>query len=497
VLITLRVPAHAIRTAIQWQIVAVMSLMAGATAAFGWLLIAQHRALHSRAYDLGYFDQVIWNTAHGRWFQTNFVEFNFLGEHFAPVLLVFAALYRLGGDVELVLALQAAAVGLAVLPLFRATVGLLHSATAGTLICVAYLFSPHLHEAVLSDFHPELFGIPIVFSAFALLVAQRPGAAVAAVSSLALLKEDAVLVGIGFAWLLWWRGERRYALALLGMAVVYAVAVMGLLMPHLRGDAPGLMGRYGYLGDSLLGIVRGAVTRPDVVWAQLSDDVPRRAVTHLLLATAGLPLLSPATLAALPVTVPNLLSAHGAQAGLGGHYATYPLSLTLLSALYAMRWLAHSPHLERVWLVMQLRPAVRPVLLASVLAGAQAAAWWAWSPLDHRLDPATYRVTPHTDVVQRVIAMIPADGRVSAQSNLLPHLSQRQWVKDYPRLDGVEYVILDFNTWGMWQTSFPIYERVLNSLPGHGFCHIYEEDGVHLYRHLPSCPGNPNHRGAG
>jgi uncharacterized membrane protein len=228
-----------------------------------------------------------------------------------------------------------------------------------------------------------------------------------------------------------------------------------------------------------------------VVWAQLRGDAPREAISRLLLASAGLPLVSPATLAVLPVTAPNLLSAHGEQARLGAHYATYPLAFTFVSAMCAMRWLLHTPRLARAWAVAPVHPAHRSALLAAVFIVAQGVAWWAWSPLGSRFDAATYRVTPHTEVVQRVIAMIPSDAAVSAQSNLLPHVSQRQWVRDYPRLDGVEYVIVDFNTWGMWQTTFAIYERVLDSLPAHGFCHIYEEDGVHLYRHLPSCPAIP------
>jgi hypothetical protein len=100
-------------------------------------------------------------------------------------------------------------------------------------------------------------------------------------------------------------------------------------------------------------------------------------------------------------------------------------------------------------------------------------------------------VTDHAAVAQRVMALIPLEAAVSAQSNLLPHLSRRTWVRDFPRLDGVEYVVVDFNSWGMWQTTFDIYATVYESLPSLGFCQIYEEDGLHLYQHVPQGPCPP------
>jgi len=37
---------------------------------FSYLSIAQHGSLHTHAFDLGYLDQVVWNTAHGKPFPT-------------------------------------------------------------------------------------------------------------------------------------------------------------------------------------------------------------------------------------------------------------------------------------------------------------------------------------------------------------------------------------------------------------------------------------------
>ena len=67
---------------------------------FAAFAVGRHRAYESTAYDFGFFDQVVWNTSRGDWFETSFVGYNFLGQHFEPILLVFAGLYSLGEDVH-------------------------------------------------------------------------------------------------------------------------------------------------------------------------------------------------------------------------------------------------------------------------------------------------------------------------------------------------------------------------------------------------------------
>src|SRR5947209_3883019 len=51
-------------------------------ASAGWWMAAtslgRHAAYQSNAYDLGFFDQIVWNTSQGRWFETSFVKYNFL-----------------------------------------------------------------------------------------------------------------------------------------------------------------------------------------------------------------------------------------------------------------------------------------------------------------------------------------------------------------------------------------------------------------------------------
>jgi len=65
---------------------------------FGTLSVLRHESYHSSGFDLGLFDQVLWNTVHGRPFESTMSEalpvpHSLLGDHFYIALLVLAPFY--------------------------------------------------------------------------------------------------------------------------------------------------------------------------------------------------------------------------------------------------------------------------------------------------------------------------------------------------------------------------------------------------------------------
>jgi hypothetical protein len=86
-----------------------------------------------------------------------------------------------------------------------------------------------------------------------------------------------------------------------------------------------------------------------------------------------------------------------------------------------------------------------------------------------------------------VIAVVPPDAAVSAQSGLLPHLSQRRAVWEFPRLESADYVIVDRTGWRSSQAGGAGFERTLNALPSLGYCPMLIDDGVTLYRRSGAC----------
>lgn len=463
-------------------------------AVLAWASLSQHRAYNTNAYDLSWFDQLAWNTAHGNWFRTSFQPYSFLGEHFEPVLLAFAGVYRLHAGAEELLLLQAGAVSLAAVPLYLGARRLFSSSGAALLVAAAYLLLPQIHRAVLFDFHPDLFVGLCLLSAFALLVHERIGWMLVALGAVFLLKEDAFLIVGGFAVFVWLRGHRRLALGLLVAAALCGFVVNGAIMPHLRQGYPGETSRYDYLRVAGHGYLYSALTHPALVWQHLAGADQRIGLAKLLATQALLPLAGPAVIAALPLSAAHLLSTHPQQQALDFHYAVAPALLLFLAALCSIERLIRLRALRRIWGGLPVPSARRSLVLAALLLAAAAAGSLFLSPLGLRYDAELYRQDAHTRAVGALLRRVPAGVAVSAQTGLLPHLSERADIHEFPDLGDARYVVVDARGRRSTQALAAGYDAVLAGLQQSGFCLAAEADGARLYVWQPGCIGSVSSR---
>jgi uncharacterized membrane protein len=447
----------------------------GGVAIFARFALLRYQHFESMAYDLGYFDQIIWNTAHGHFFQTSFVSYNFLGLHFEPVLLFFAALYRLGAGVESLLVVQAIFVAAAAIPLYYAVRRMTGSGPAALAIAISYLLTSSLHDALNFDFHPEMIGFFFVFLALYYLAAGRPRATIISLLPLLAVKEDMPLILAAFAVLLFIESYRRHAASLMLFAVGWAVALVFVAMPMLRGGDPGLTSRYEYLvsGSSAVSLA------PDIVSRGFHhlDGGLVIAIRHLLPA-AAVALLSPAAaLAVLPALFYDVLSEHGTQAHLDLHYVMMPLALSFVAASFGIRDLARGRGVARL-LRRVGSPAARAIAGAGVILAATLLLFALYSPYA----PGAAREAPdasHVEIVDQALSLIPADAPVSAQSTIFPHLSHRRSVYQFPRLEDARYAIVD----PALLEPGAKRDEAAQDLPG--FEEIFDRDGVRVFWRLP------------
>lgn len=466
-----------------WQSAGLGSLMLFAAVGFSWALLAQHRAFNSNGWDLAWFDQIAWNSAHGRPFENSFAPWSFLGEHVEPILLLFGLVYRVRPDVEVLLLTQALVAVGGALPLYIGAKSLLGSATAALLLAAAFLVSPFLGNAMMFDFHPEVMGVTSIFATFACLVRGRPGWALVAVGSTFLLKEDAALVAIGLAWLFWRYGRPRTSIVLIASSVLYLIVVTTLVMPQARGGVDGgPQARWSYLGDSGTEIVAGAIMHPDRVVAHLAGQGPRDALASLATSQALLPLMSPAAIVTVPLSAAHLLSQHPEESELRLHYGVLPGALGFVAAAFGI--VALTSRAQRVWASLGLEGGSRAVALAAVLLAANLVAAWFTGPFGARLVTSHYTEGPYAADVRAALRLIPADASVAAQSGILPHVSQRQRVWEFPPSFTADIVVVDRSAWR--QTHGPPlpeydYDAALAALPDKGYCLIFDRGPVEVW----------------
>jgi uncharacterized membrane protein len=435
-------------------------------------------------------DQVIWNSAHGRWFHYSFRDISFAGDHWEPFLLTLVPLKWAHTGPEALLVMQAVVLAVAVIPLYAA-VRAMAGRGAACAVAGAYVLGLAPARVVSFDFHVEAFAPLFAFVALWALAARRRVVFVAAVLLILTLKEDGALLALSLCWIAWLGfGQRWWVLALAVVSIAYAFVATSLIIPHFRGaDLNPFVERYGYLGDSPLAVIRGGFEHPSVVWSQLTRRGAIEAALLVLAGAASLPLLKPRLLPPLAVvTLLPLLSKEAPQGSLDLHYLLVPSIVALLIAAVAMRDRAW----ERLRFVTLSRSLARAAPAALVVVPLLLFALRSPLPPSFAAESDRFGVDHHAHVSAAFVRAVPAGAIVSAQSPFVAHLAERRKLYVFPRLLDAEYVLLD--EYG----PIPVedvaggYDVCRAALPRLGFDEVRSEDGISLWRKVRAAVSVPD-----
>jgi hypothetical protein len=419
----------------------------------------RHASFNSSGFDLGIYDQVVWNTLHGRifFYTTTGQPLLHLSNHADPILLLVAPFYLIYSGPEMLLFLQTAAIGLGGLPVFWLAREKLESDAAALSLLLAYLLFPTLQVVTLWDFHPPALAVGFLMFAFYFLEKRRPGwFLLFAVLAMACKEHIPLVVAFMGLYALIRHRDWKLGIFTILLGVAYFVAVMYWVIPShsVTGDHP-FLGFYSELGDSPSQIVGTAVTRPDLMLRSIWQPDKLRYLRDVFTPFAYLPLLGlPVLLIGSPLFAINLLSANPAMFDAsGGQYGADVAPWLAWGAVFGAAYLRRV--LARLW------PASRPWLAAALGASllGVAGVWQVfhgYSPL--ALNPPGWEITEHDRLAQRFVDQIPPAARVSAQSKLYPHLSNRMIAYQFPDVNDADYVFLDVTT-----DSWPVHPNDLKT----------------------------------
>ena len=218
------------------------------------LLLHRHYAMYPSyaSFDQGIFNQVFWNSAHGRLFQSSLsstlstpvvhdgmvpdVDYRRLGQHFTPALLIWLPLYRLFPSPTTLLVLQVTLITAAGLVLY--TLARQHlSPTLSTFITVSYYGANAVIGPTLANFH-DLCQLPLYFFALFLAIEKRCWGLVWLMAALVLMvREDTgiPLFSVGVYLLVSRRHPVQGALLSI-LSFSYMLLLTNLIMPLFSED---------------------------------------------------------------------------------------------------------------------------------------------------------------------------------------------------------------------------------------------------------------------
>lgn len=372
-----------------------------------------------------------------------------LARQAAFVMLPIGLLGRIVPIEPLLLLLQAAALGAAVVPLWWIARRHAHlRAGASLTLVVVYALYPAVHNLNLSGFHPEVLAMPALLGAmfFGLGGRWRPFAACAAIT--VLCRADLGLAVAGLGALLAWRGERRAGAITAAAGIGWTVLAIGVIQPVVTGGDTAHLDAFAAYGDSLIAVAIGIVTHPVQVLGDLFDQANFDLFVMLFAPVLFLPLIAPRFLVpVLPLQFLYLVSDVPVAARVGQQTVAIT-SFVFLATAFALAGFGRKG-IEKITVDGRLLGAL--VLSASVFfvqdaASSPYAEPWGWGGSDA------------ADAAGRALASeVPDDVAVRASPTLVLLVAQRPDVlvakgdPDAAALtEGVDVVLLDAGDHPRW-----------------------------------------------
>lgn len=461
-----------------WTKWAAPTLIAGFIILAIFLAFRQHAAFRTNLYDLGSYTHLIWNIAHGRFFETSLGPANYLTNHFSLLLVIVAPLFYIWPDPRLLIAVQQIILACAIIPAYL-ILRKPYPRLAPALVLI-FVCSPLLHQTSAAEFHGIMLAVPFLSWAFYALYLRRTWSLVIPLALALLAREDVgiYVASFGLFLLLFRKGQRLLGAGLIALGGLWLVAIINWVMPAL-GRAYNHFRVFSALGSSMPEIAGNALKDPGRIVSLMLTASKLKALLGLLAPLAGLPLLAlDYAVLWLPITGVYLIS-NATGSGLLNSWRVAPL-LPLLWGSIAV-------------LVTRLRPrwAVAALIVLSVTT---AIGFVIFSPFPGggAYDETLYQIDEHARIGEEIVAGLPADAYVAAQNNLAAHLATRQQIRLFPRFDRArppDLIVLDEKAADRYPMSPDEYASALSNLQTDpGFAITHEQDGYFVFKHLDGVP---------
>jgi uncharacterized membrane protein len=398
-----------------------------------YLSIRKHAYFQTAAFDLGIFENALFNTVqgHGGLLYSSLVGGSQLGVHPSFILLALVPLYTALPTTETLLVAQSVLIGFAAWPLFRLARALHLSPAVAAMLAATYLLHPSVAGANLYDFH-ELAFFPILFFSLALAVVRGHWLTWPLLALALTVKEDTPVVLAGFGlFLALWRRDRGPGLAVATASIAALFLLKWAQVEVFGGQVDSHVVYFSQLAPrtgSLRELVSTLVFEPGQVVAVAAQLRKLQYLAAALLPFGLLALFSWRTLplVAYGVAVP-LLASSWPLYSFGFQYGLYLVCPALVGATFVLagRDTRSTPKYRRAWIELGLAGTALVVVQYGLI-----------SPLSnfrggfHILDVATLSASPTPlERSREVLALIPPDASVVASEFLVPHVARRAYVQ--------------------------------------------------------------------
>ena len=455
------------------------AMIGGYVILMSFVAVKKHLSYHS-GFDLGIFDQVLWNILHNNGAVTSILgDRHFFGEHFSPILYLLTPLYFIYTDPKILLIFQTIALASGAIPVYALARNKLKSQQLALLFAFLYLCYQPLRNVNVAEFHPVALTTPLLLFAFYSLD-RRKYLPFGICLVLALLCKEEIaeivcILGIYLAYV----QKKKWGIALALSGIAIFVIDIFVIIPHYRGAPFGFVHRYQYLGDNIPDMLKTLVFHPFYVIRHVL--LPKK-IAYIIQVFGPLGFLSVFSPAHLLLTTPticqNMLSDSGVQYSIAFQYTSPLTPFIFISAICGLHNIFTRQTLRRR---LQLARYEHSQIIhgVSVALLMLCVLFFGKSPSSQLRQ---YKIAEHTMLADTFVNSIPDSASVSSQYAFLPHLSHRTSLYQFPVINDAEYVLLDdsSDTWPLSQNEY--HQAVSELLQNENFETMKSQEGLILLK---------------
>jgi uncharacterized membrane protein len=473
---------------------------------FFGLQVRLYEGFHMGTRDLVLFDQALYNTLRGDFFQKTYqwesgdifalppdssqqdaLRVNSLfSEHLYSIMMVVLPIYALFPGAYTLFFLQALGAGVGGITVFLLARHVLRHEGAALSFSLVYLLHPSLQWSTLGyfyfGFHPDNFFPPLFLTALLVMLKGRRRWAVGLfILSLTVVETYALAVAAFTLCMFVVQKDRQQRVTwsiIAGLAMLWLIVAIQLIIPWFRGGGTPW---YFTAANGLREVIRQPAQFGSEVLDALGRYIFYLFVPLLLIPLAGWPIFL--------AIVPNALVNSSALA-IGYHIPSDPrawhvnslLPIVFASAILGLpkvigwlKALGDQRSEERLWRVLPI------ALICAALASNY---WLGPLPFGQAVPPARFACDEvRTKSIRKAAALIPDDASLSAASFAGSHFTQRPILHIAPRFwESTDYVLVDLNPrWdGVRDGDMPSLLAELEASPNHEL--MYSGNDVYLFR---------------
>ncbi|MGK3968897.1 DUF2079 domain-containing protein [Sorangium sp. So ce118] len=443
---------------------ALVALWAGYGLFFSRLAITNHHALHTRTPDLGYYDNIFYQSIHGRPLGCSWLRAGYHGSaHFDPILVLLSPLYLIYPRAEFLLVLQSVWLGAGVVPVYLLARDKLEHRGKAILLAAVWALYPALHGANMYEFHSLALISPLVVWLLYFYETGRDRLYWTTLAALLLCREDVSLLMcfIGLYAIFDRRaGRTRLGWVTIATSLVYFVIVKLFFMTSAGIIMSGKDAySFAYYYEELMpnrsglgGLLISLLTNPVFALKVMLEEPKILFLLQLFVPLCFLPFFArPGRWMLAYGLLFCLLASRDAVFSIHFQYSSILFPIAFALTPIALRGAADSA--PAAYLGLDGRRLSRALLAAVLVASALVS--WKFGGL---VENASFRggfsrvarkLTPDQQAtyawVRKQVEAIPPGAIVGATSKMGPHVSNRKEAYFYPgeRAALVQYVLLD------------------------------------------------------